>query len=277
VPNNVDTRSKDRGINPTPTQFPELNAVLRGLTERAHAILGDNFVGAYLQGSFAVGDADMASDCDFLIPVNGPITAEQEAALRALHREIVTRPGHWTHHLEGSYPDRAELRTLDALSKEWLYIDHGHAEMEWSTHCNSEVVRWSLRECGVTLLGPDPKTLVDEVGPEILRAKMRASVGEFLPALATWTSLDIAWSQRYAVTTFCRILHTLDTGRVTSKRAALLWAKDRLDPKWSALIQQTIDGRAEYWADPTPPGAVQETLAFAEYAKSQAASWPEPK
>jgi hypothetical protein len=81
----------------------------------------------------------MASDCDFLIPVNGRITAEQEAALRALHREIVTRPGHWTHHLEGSYPDRAELRTLDALGKEWLYIDHGHAEMEWSTHSNSEV------------------------------------------------------------------------------------------------------------------------------------------
>ncbi len=252
-------------INATPTEFPELNDVLRELTERAHAILGDNFVGAYLQGSFAVGDADMASDCDFIIPVNGPITGEQEAGLRALHREFPAREGHWTRHLEGSYPDVNELRTLDSLGKEWLYIDHGQAEVEWSTHCNSEVARWSLRECGVTLVGPDPKTLVDEVAPDVLRAKMREFAPEFLRGLATWTSLDIAWMQRYAVTTFCRILHTLETGRVTSKRSALLWARDALDPAWRSLIQGTIDERAEYSADPTRPGLVEATVAFGEY------------
>lgn len=87
-----------------PTEFAELNELLTDLTGRTRQILGSNFVGAYLQGSFAVGDADMDSDCDFLIPVKGPITSEQEAALRALHDEIPTRPGHWTKHLEGSYP-----------------------------------------------------------------------------------------------------------------------------------------------------------------------------
>ncbi len=262
---NTGDRVNTLGINTAPTKFPELNDVLRELTDRAQAILGDNFVGAYLQGSFAVGDADMASDCDFLIPVRGPITDEQEAGLRTLHREFPAREQHWARHLEGSYPDVHELRTLDALGREWLYIDHGHAEMEWSTHCNSEVVRWSLRECGVTLVGPDPKSLVDEVGAEVLRAKMREFAPEFLPGLATWMSLDIAWGQRYAVTTFCRILHTLETGRVTSKRAALLWARDALDPAWSPLIQQTIDERAEYWADPTAPGLVEATVAFGEY------------
>ena len=45
-----------------PTQFPELNELLRELSERAAGILGGNFVGAYLQGSFAVGDADMQGD-----------------------------------------------------------------------------------------------------------------------------------------------------------------------------------------------------------------------
>src|SRR5438309_382057 len=104
-PDFVQSPTKRKQMERSPTQFPELNAVLRELTERAHAILGDNFAGVYLQGSFAVGDADIASDCDFLIPVNGPITAEQEAGLRALHREIVATPGYWTHHLEGSYPD----------------------------------------------------------------------------------------------------------------------------------------------------------------------------
>jgi len=34
------------------TPFPELNAVLDELVSRVQSILGDDFVGAYLQGSF---------------------------------------------------------------------------------------------------------------------------------------------------------------------------------------------------------------------------------
>ncbi len=257
---------------PHPTQFPELNTLLDELTERTSGILGDNFVGAYLQGSFAVGDADLFSDCDFLIPVHGPITPEQEARLRALHDEIPTRGGFWTHHLEGSYPVADELRTLDALGRDWLYIDHGWRELQWSTHCNNEVTRWSLRECRVTLAGPDPRTLVDEVTPAVLRERMRRYAAEFLPALCTWISFDIAWAQRYAVASYCRILHTLDCGRVTSKRAAMWWAKETLDPGWSTLIQQALDDRPlGFDPDQRPrPGSIEQTLAFAAYTEARA-------
>lgn len=72
-------------VNPNPTQFADLDLLLAELTQRAREILQSNFVGAYLHGSFAVGDADRYSDCDFLIPVHRPITAGQESALRALH------------------------------------------------------------------------------------------------------------------------------------------------------------------------------------------------
>ena len=257
----------------SPTQFPELNEILLELTERAMSILGANFVGAYLQGSFAIGDADIHSDCDFLIPVRSAITAAQEAGLRALHDEFPTRREHWAQHLEGSYPLSSELRTLRGMGRKWLYIDHGWRQMQWSTHCNTEVVRWSVRECGVTLAGPDPRTLVDEVPAAILRARMRDYVGEFLPELFTWTDFRIAWAQQYAVTSFCRILHTIETGRVTSKRAALLWARDNLDPSWTGLIQQAVDDRSLGWVPDQPPrtGSVEQTLAFAEYAADYAA------
>ena len=144
--------------------------------------------------------------------------------------------------------------------------------MQWSTHCNTEVVRWSLRECGVTLAGPEPKTLVDEVRPEVHRAKMRQYAREFLPAMFTWVTFDIAWAQRYAVTTFCRILHTLDTGRVTSKKAALFWARDSLDQAWSGLVKQVIDDRPLGWDPGQAPraGSVERTLAFADYAQDVA-------
>ena len=257
-----------------PTRFPELNVVLQELTQRARNILGDNFAGAYLQGSFAVGDADIHSDCDFLIPVHGQVTATQEAGLRALHDELPTRAEHWARHLEGSYPPAGELRTLRGIGRKWLYVDHGWREMQWSAHCNTEVVRWSLHECGVRLAGPDPGTLVDPVPADVLRARMRSYAQEFLPELFTWTGFHVAWTQRYAVTTFCRILHTIETGRVTSKKAALLWARDHLDPGWSGLIQQVIDDRALGWDPDQPPrqGSVEQTLAFADYAKARAAA-----
>lgn len=255
-------------VNPAPTRYPELNALLRELVERAYGILRGNLVGAYLQGSFAVGDADMHSDCDFLVPVREQVSAEQEAALRALHDEIPTRDGHWTHHLEGSYPVADELRTLDALGREWLYVDHGWQEMQWSTHCNTEVARWSLRECGVTLAGPDPRTLVDEVPADVLRARMRTDIGELLPQLLTWLSLDVAWGQRYTVTTYCRILYTIRFGRVASKKAALEWAGDALDPRWRGLVGQVLADRPLGYdpADPPRPGSVAATLAFGRYA-----------
>jgi Domain of unknown function (DUF4111) len=255
-----------------PTQFPELNLILQELTERARSILDDNFVGAYLQGSFAVGDPDIHSDCDFLIPVHRPITAGQETGLRALHDEFPARREHWAQHLEGSYPLASELRTLRGMGRNWLYIDHGWREMQWSTHCNTDVVRWSLRECGVTLAGPAPGTLVDKVPGAVLQARMRTYAEEFLPGMFTWIGFDIAWAQRYAVTTFCRILHTIETGRVTSKKAALLWARDNLDARWSALIQQVIDDRSRGWDPGEPPrtGSVEQTLIFADYAKARA-------
>jgi hypothetical protein len=154
----------------------------------------------------------------------------------------------------------------------WLYIDHGWRRMQWSTHCNTEVVRWSLRECGVTLNGPDPKSLVDEVPAEVLRARMRHDVETLLDDLLTWITFDIAWGQRYAVTAYCRILHTLQTGRVTSKKAALEWARDSLDPRWRTLLQQVIDDRPlGFDARTRPrPGSVEQTLAFAEYARTVA-------
>lgn len=62
----------------------------------------------------------------------------------------------------------------------------------------------------------------------------------------------MAWSQRYAVTTYCRALFTLHTGEVTSKRGALEWARETLDPRWRPLLTQVIQDRELGW-DPTDP------------------------
>jgi aminoglycoside adenylyltransferase-like protein len=259
-------------INESLTEFPELNEIVRDLAERAAAILGDNFVGAYLQGSFAVGDADQFSDVDFLIPTHGLITPDQEVQLRVMHAEFPERDVSWAQHLEGSYPPQDELRTLGAVGKTWLYVDNGAREMGWSAHDNTAVTRWSLRERGTVLTGPEPKALVDPVSAHDLRTQALADANRFMATLhKSAVELDNAWLQPYIVATFCRFLHTLDCGEVTSKRQALLWARNHLDPAWSDIIQQALCDRPDPWGrvrQPARPGTLQETLRFAKYGES---------
>lgn len=256
-----------------PTRYPDLNDILAELTERVERILGQDLVGVYLQGSFAVGDADLASDCDFLVPVRRQVTPDQEQQLRVFHDEVPTRDGFWNRHLEGSYPVADELRTLDGLGRDWLYIDHGSRDMQWSPHCNNVVARWSLRERGVTLLGPDPTSLVDPVPPQAMRDYARASAATFWADFYTSTSLDIGWAQRLTVATYCRFLATMSTAVVLSKRAALLWGQQHLDRRWADLLQRAIDERAAFDADePSDPDSVARTKEFAMYCERLAAN-----
>lgn len=250
------------------THFAELNDVLERLLDGVTNALGANLVGAYLVGSFALGDADLQSDCDFLIATAEPIMPAQEAALRRLHRELPSEAGHWNRHLEGSYPPIEDLRQLSALGRPWLFIANALAEMEWSDHCNSLEHRWILRHHGVVLAGPAPAEFAD-IPADLLRDKMRRDIPSFMSDLATWIRIDgIAWAQRYAVTTLCRMLFTLETGTVTSKHKAHVWATDALDPQWRHLITRADEERARGWdpADLPDPANLEQTHAFAAYA-----------
>jgi len=266
-------------INSAPTPFPDLNFLLTGLTQGARAILGANFVGAYLHGSFAVGGADHDSHCDFLIPAHEPLTTEQETGLRALHRQIPTRPGHWSTALTGSYPALAELRSLHGRGQPWLSVEPGHQQMQWSTATNTEVVRWTLHERGITLVGPDPTTFVDPVPGVVLQQRVRALLPRFGEHLAQRGGLETAWTQRYAVATCARMLHTLDTGQITSATAALHWAWQFLDARWRPLLAQVLTDRAHPRDTRPRPGSTATTLEFAQYAQhlvAEAAPASEP-
>ena len=275
------------------TPYAELNDVLDQLVTRARSVLGDNFVGAYLQGSFAVGDADEASDVDFLIVTRRDVTLAEQPALQAMHAELFHHPSRWAQHLEGSYAPAAILRRwsteprdppeeprepgwgdpgmsdLPARVYPFLYLDNGADRLVRSEHDNSQVVRWCLREKGIALAGPPPADLVDPVTPQALRAEI---LPLFRRVTALWLGapgkIDQAWLQAFIVTFYCRMLHSLETGTVTSKKAASAWAKARLDPKWAGLIDSAwAIGRSPLAAKlaPADPRAVAQTLAFVRY------------
>jgi predicted nucleotidyltransferase len=254
-------------VNPAPTQFPELNSLLVDLVQQARLILEETFVGAYLQGSFAVGDADLHSDCDFLIPISAHPGPRREALLRTLHDRIPTRPGHWSQHLEGSYPLAPELRTTKDLSARWLFVDHGSRTLAWSDHCNNPWARWSLRERGVTLVGPPPATLVDPVAPGVMRAAALATLPTLVEDIHSWMSPTIAWGQRYIVASAARALYTATTAEVASKARALRWARTIVDERWHQLIDQVLADRDLGFDPDHPPrpGSLAAAHGFAAY------------
>jgi Aminoglycoside adenylyltransferase, C-terminal domain len=138
----------------------------------------------------------------------------------------------------------------------------------WDDHCNTAVVRWSLRERGIALAGPAPNEIVDPVDPDVLRAEARLTMREFA-AWADQTRVYNRWTQSYVVLSLCRMLNTIDTGKVVSKREAGEWALEAGDPMWQSLIQAALDDRPDPWVRVTQPSsaeAVAETMAFVEAA-----------
>ena len=129
-----------------PTSYPELNNVLRVLIDSAQEILRNNFVGAYLQGSFAVGDFDLHSDVDFIIVIKEELSDNQIHALQVMHERVYCLDSRWAQHLEGSYFPKGVLRHHSQRGRKLWYLDNGACALIKSAHCNTmSFVGWFVK------------------------------------------------------------------------------------------------------------------------------------
>jgi predicted nucleotidyltransferase len=237
---------------------PEINAVLQELLARARGLLGPHFVGMYLDGSLAIGDFDPEkSDLDFVVITDSEVSADTFEDLKAMHDDIARGTSKWTRELEGSYISRRALRH-ERRPAAHPYIDRRDAlamvEPEsgyWIIH------RHVLREHGVPLAGPLPRTLIDPVQPEELREAVRGILREWwVPMLADGPQLQNGFYRSYAVLTMTRMLYTIRHGAIVTKPVAARWAQEMLGGRWMPLIQDALA-----WSRERPPDP-GETRAF---------------
>lgn len=253
-----------------PTPYADLNAVLEALVARQRGILDGTLVGVYLQGSFATGGCDRDSDVDWVAVTRRDLNDGEVARLQAMHGRLYGLESGWAQHLEGSYFPAGVLRPWARAGEPLWYLDNGATALERSAHDNSVVVRWVLREDGIALCGPAAATLIDPIPREALSAEVRATMREWGAALlADPAALDNRWYQPFAVLSYCRMLHTLATGRVGSKPEAARWAAGALDGRWAGLIARAWGERTDQYGkvrQKADPGDLGLTVEFIRYA-----------
>ncbi len=257
-----------------PTPYPAINALLDEVLAGAQRILGSQFLGMYLEGSLATGAFDEASDIDFIVVTQEEVSQEHFAALQAMHERIADRGTPWAIQLEGSYIGRRALRRYDPARATHPNIERGQGErLKWARHGADWLVhRQIARTRGIVLAGPPPDALIDPILPDDLRAAMRSTLSTWVvPLLEDPARIHPRGYQSYIVLSLCRILYTLETGAVASKREAAGWARETLGERWHPLIERAWEGRQHPDAEPSPE-EVAGTVALLSYVIQRYAS-----
>lgn len=229
-----------------PTPYPQINVLLHDVLAGAQQILGPHFVGMYLEGSLVSDDFDQDSDIDFVVASDEAVSGDQFTALQLMHERSATNSSWYADQLEGFYVSQHALRRYDPQHALHANIERGPGERLKLDRLDSSwlVHLWILRERGVTLAGPNPQTLIDPVPSMALQQAMVGSLPDWCaPKLDNPEQLRIRGSQAYVVLTLCRVLFTLHTGSVGTKRVAARWAIGTLDARWVPLIERAWEGR----------------------------------
>ncbi len=245
-----------------PTPYPDVNAFLHQFLSRVRAVLGPDVVGLYLYGSLSLGDFDpTSSDIDAVVATATPLGPGAITELRGLHAALHVSDGDWARRLDVSYMPLAALRRYDLTAARHPFsstvspfdiIEHGR---DWVINL------YIMRETGVAVAGPPPRTLIDPITPDDLRAATRHILR------ASWVRhidgpdwMRPCKYQAFTVLTMCRTWYVLERGAVVSKPQAARWAQEALATRWTPLIRWALLHR-----DDPQPGDMEETLRFLRY------------
>jgi predicted nucleotidyltransferase len=255
-------------VGAQPSIFPDVNAVLNSLLSDVKEILKDQFVGMYLYGSLSSGDFNPeTSDIDFLVVTTDSLSEQIIFELEAMHKKTWATSLKWAGKLGGAYVPKELIRHHDPNGAPCPAVNEGKFYVaglgsDWI------IQRHVVREFGVILEGPDPKTLIDPVDPDDIRGAVLGILHEWwFPMLEdpSWLRDHESEYRAFAVITMCRVLHALEHGTIVSKPNAIQWAVTRIDNTWKPLIYKAARVSQYRGKDIL----LDETLDFIRFTREQ--------
>ena len=250
------------------TPYNDVNQVLNKLLEKVKNTLKEKFLGMYLYGSLSSGGFNpQTSDIDFLVVTTETLSQKTISELEAMHKETWAGSLKRAGKLEGAYVYKELIRKHDPNGLPCPTVNEGKfyvAELgsDWI------IQRHVVREYGVILEGPDPKTLIDIVTADDIRNAVMGTLHEWwFPMLnnPAWLKDKTDGDRAFAVITMCRVMHALEHGTIVSKPQAILWAQAKLGSHWNQLIDKAIavSNHKEEKID------LSEILEFIKFTKEQ--------
>lgn len=220
--------------------YPDATAVIDALATGIRATLGEELIGLYLYGSLVFGDFDPdVSDLDLTAILEHDPTEADLPPLRTMHDEIAASFPHWSGRIEVQYISRDALRTFREQRKWMVNISPGEPIHMRDTGIDWLINWYLITHHGVTIAGPDPRTVIPPISHTEFVASARDQAQAWMDRID-----DIAdsQSQSYATLTLSRALYTHRTGEHVSKANAAAWVAREL-PEWAPMLQNALDWR----------------------------------
>jgi hypothetical protein len=188
-----------------------------------------------------------------------------------MHTRFAASDSPWAHNIEAVYIPQQALAHSPPPNARYPVLEKDNPFALAPLEDGWPVQIYTLREHGVAVAGPAPRTFIPPVDPAAMNRAGYGIAAQWLEQSQT----DPSWlewlrprpHQAFVVLTLCRLLYTLETGAVASKPGAARWAQQTLDPQWVSLIQRAVDG--QHATGDASDSAIENTVAFVAYTVEQ--------
>jgi aminoglycoside adenylyltransferase-like protein/nucleotidyltransferase-like protein len=214
------------------------STLLADLAAQLPVVLGRNLVGIYLYGSVTDGAFNpKRSDIDCIVLMRRDLSDAQFRKTEA-----------WLAQTAKSNPCTTRLQMLFLAKNELLIMNTSGCLYQFGvlTRCGSDgnpIIWLDFLRSGKVLFGPRPESFLPEITPKMFFQALERELGYLREEIiekpkSEWR--DVPTYRAYAVLTVCRILYSLRSGSIVSKRRAAKWAIKNFPENWSEIIRPAL-------------------------------------
>lgn len=241
--------------------------------EDLNTILGENFFGFYIYGSLTYGGfRPKSSDLDCVAVTKKVFNRKEFDSLSKWYSRLLKEESQLAKRLEIAFAVKKIV--FKDNSKRTAVIHKGEFNKRADSDANNPITWLNIKETGITVLGPDPETFVPDITKIILKDALKKEFKYIVDRPDKFFSED--WSKVYVILTFCRIVYTLKTGKIKSKKSAAEWCLENLPKKYHPIIFSAAKALAEgnNWKNLCHPAhgvserSMKEINSFSQHVRS---------